>query len=180
MDSSRTSLPKAVKAVLDAIEKNTTLSVNALSRETGLNRRTVEKALDLLLESQTFFDRARLQVLKMDHLKMVEISEKSGLLELPENIQRLIIRTAYYPNPSIEESILVHMCLRGATSRENAILLDEDETLQKLVKQGQILKVETLPRFYLSDEGKIVADGALRLYPELKEMSARANPNLIL
>jgi hypothetical protein len=26
------------------------------------------------------------------------------------------------------------------------------------------------PRFYLSEEGKIVAEGALKLYPELKEL----------
>jgi hypothetical protein len=170
MQTTRTSLPEAVKTVLDTMEKRKTLSVNALSRETGLNRRTVEKALELLLNVQPYFLRKSLRLIEMNHSKLIEVNEKSGLLGLPENIQKLIIRTAYYPNPSKEETILVHMCLKEAISPEKALSLDKDAVLRKLVKQGQILQVEHTPRFYLSDEGTIVAEGALKVYPELKEL----------
>jgi hypothetical protein len=170
MQSKRTSFPKAVKTVMDIMEKRRTLSVNALSQETGLNRRTVEKALGLLLDVQPYFLHKKLRLVRMNHTKLIEINEKSGLLELPENIQRLIIRTAYYPNPSREEMILIHMRLKEGVSPESALALDKDEIIQKLVKQGQILQTEHVLKFYLSDEGKIVAEGALRLYPELKEL----------
>jgi len=170
MQSTRTSFPRAVKTVLDTMEKKRMLSMNALSRETGLNRRTVEKALKLLLEIQPYFLSRKLKLVEMNRTKLIEIIEKSGLLELPENIQRLIIRTAYYPIPSKEEMVLIHMCLKESLSPETSMSLEKDEIIQKLVKQGQILETERALRFYLSDEGKIVAEGALRLYPELKEL----------
>lgn len=171
MQSTRTSLPEAVKAVLDTMEKKRELSVNALSQETGLNRRTVEKALGLLLEVQPYFQRRNLRLIEMNHTTVIEINEKSGLLELPENIQRLIIRTAYYPNPSKEEMTLVHMRLKGAISPETAFSLENDAVVRKLVEQGQILRTKRA-LCHLSDEGKIVADGALKLYPELKELDS--------
>jgi hypothetical protein len=107
----------------------------------------------------------------MKHSKLIEINEKSGLLDLPETIQNLIIRIVYYPNPSKEETILTHMFLKEAISPEKAISLEKDATVRKLVKQGQVLEIERALRFYLSDEGKIVAEGALKLYPELKELA---------
>ncbi|MGA2309408.1 MAG: hypothetical protein ABSG57_07670 [Candidatus Bathyarchaeia archaeon] len=169
MQSNRTSFPEAVKTVLDTMEKKRTLSVNALSHETGLNRRTVEKTLRLLLDVQPYFLHRSLRLVEMNHSKLIEINEKSGLLDLPENIQNLIIRTVYYPNPSKEETILTHILLKEAFSPEKAISLEKDATVRKLVKQGQVLEERAL--FYLSDEGKIVAEGALKLYPELKELA---------
>lgn len=135
MQSRRTSLPDAVKAILEVLRTEANLSVTALSRETKLNRRTVEKALKLLLH-------------------------------IPENTRRLVIRTVYYPNPSKDEIVLVHMLLNNALSPQKSLSLERDQTIQKLVKQGQI--IEENGRLYLSDEGKIVAQGALTLYPELR------------
>jgi hypothetical protein len=172
MQSQRTSLREAVKTVMDIMEtKKGPLSVSALSQETGLNRRTVEKVLGLLMDTQDYFLRKSLRLVEMNHAKLVEINERSGLLGLPENIQRLIVRAAYYPSPSKEEMILVHLCLREATSPEKAVAFKKDAVIRKLVKQGQLLEVERTLRFYLSDEGKIVAHGALKLYPELEELA---------
>ena len=106
--------------------------------------------------------------MQSDWRKLIEVNEKTGLLELPENVQRLIIRTVYYPNPSKDEIVLIHMLLNNALSPQKSLSLERDQTVQKLVEQGQI--VEENGRLYLSDEGKIVAQGALRLYPELKEL----------
>lgn len=168
MQTSRTSFPEAVKIILETLKTERTLSVNALSRKTGLNRRTVEKALKLLLDIQPYFLEMKLNSVQSDWRKLIEVDEKTGLLELPENVQRLIIRTVYYPNPSKEEIVLIHMLLNDALSPQKSLSLERDQTVQKLMEQGQI--AEENGRLYLSDEGKIVAQGALRLYPELKEL----------
>ena len=58
-----------------------------------------------------------------------------------------------------------------ARNPENAIYLDKTDLIEKLVKQGQILGTEG--KYYLSDEGIIVANGTLNLYPELKELGKK-------
>jgi hypothetical protein len=168
MQISRTSFPEAVKIVLEALKTKESFSINALSKETGLNRRTIEKALKLLLEIQPYFQGMKLSFNESNWRKYIAANEKTGLLELPENVQRLIIRTVYYPNPSKDEIILIHLLLNDALSPQKALSLERDQTVQKLVEQGQIM--EENGRLYLSDEGKIVAQGALKLYPELKEL----------
>lgn len=56
-------------------------------------------------------------------MKIVQLTERTGLLGLPEEPQKLIIRTAYYPTPSREEEILVHTYLMEAKTPEKAIIL---------------------------------------------------------
>jgi hypothetical protein len=75
----------------------------------------------------------------------------------------------YYPNPSEEEIVLIHLLLSEAFSPEKSLSLRKDQTIQKLVDQGQVL--EGNKKLYLSDEGKIVAQGALKIYPELLELN---------
>jgi len=169
METSRTSFPEAVKTVMEALRTERTLSVNALSEETKLNRRTVEKALKLLLEIQPYFQQIKLSFIESDWRRLIGVSDRTGLLGLPEDVQRLIIRTIYYPNPSREEIILIHLLLNEALSPEKSVSLPKDQTIQKLVEQGQI--VEENGKLYLSDEGEIVAQGALKTYPELQEMN---------
>jgi hypothetical protein len=84
-------------------------------------------------------------------------------------VQRLIIRTMYYPNPSEEEILLIHLFLSEAFSPEKSLALRKDQAVQKLVDQGQL--VEENRKVYLSDEGKIVAQGTLKIYPELLQLS---------
>jgi len=172
MQATRTSFPEAVKAVLETLKKEKSLSVNAISRETKLNRRTVEKSLKLLLEIQPYFQEMKLGSVESDWRKLVEVKERTGLLGLPENVQRLIIRTIYYPNPSEEEIVLIHLLLNEAFSPEKALSLSQSRAGQKLLKQGQLL--ETDKKVFLSDEGKIVAEGALSIYPELSEINKRS------
>jgi hypothetical protein len=171
--SERTSFPEAVKTIMAALKEERSLSVNALSRETKLNRRTVEKALKLLLDIQPYFQQIKLSPAVSDWRKLVEVSERTGMLELPENVQRLIIRTVYYPNPSEEEIVLIHLLLNEATSAQKSVSLNKTQTIQKLVGQGQI--VEENDKLFLSDEGEIVAKGALKIYPELSEISKTAS-----
>jgi len=168
MQAERTSFPEAVKAVLSTLEKGEAFSVTHLSRETGLNRRTVEKVLSLLCEVQKSLQDKRLDIIKANKTKIVQLKRRYGLLSLPEDIQKLIVRAVYFPTPSREEELLVHLLLKEAWTPEKAIDLERTEIVEKLLKQGQLLEAEG--KFYLSDEGKIVAQGALKLYPELQKL----------
>ncbi len=174
MQSARTSFPHAVKTVLETLKKQKSLSVNALSKETGLNRRTVEKSLKLLLEIQPYFQEITLGSVETDWRKLVEVKERTGLLGLPENVQRLIIRTIHFPTPSEEEIALIHLLLNEAVSSEKALSLNKNLAVKKLIEQGQIS--EKNGKFYLSEEGKTVAQGALQVYPELNEINRHSSP----
>ena len=173
MQTTRTSFPEAIKIILEALETERSSTVTTLSRKTGLNRRTVEKSLKLLFEIQPYFQTIKLSNVESDWRRLVEVKSKTGLLELPENVQNLIIRTIYYPNPSEEEIVLIHLLLKDAFSMEKALALNKTHAVHKLVEQGQIL--EENDKMYLSDEGKIVAQGALKIYPELSEINKSAS-----
>jgi len=163
----RKSFPEATKIILDTLGKGESFSVSELSKQAGLNRRTVEKSLEVLTIAQNYFLERKLEITPLRHAKIVQLSKRSGLLNLPENLQKLIIRTVYYPSPSREEEILVYAYTKGAFSPEKATKINESTLVKKLLKQGQLMKSEE-GRIYLSDEGKTVAEGALNLYPELK------------
>jgi transposase-like protein len=171
MEIARTSFPEAVKLVMDTLKKERKLSVSQISQKTGLNRRTVEKSVKLLLEMQADFQEVSLDSEATNSKKIVEVKDRAGLLGLPENVQKLIIRTAYYPTPSQEEIVLIHLLINDAISPEKALSIDKSRVTQKLVKQGQLS--ENNGKLYLSDEGKIVAEGALEVYPELAEVNNR-------
>ena len=169
----RTNLTEAVRIVLDTLKNGEPYSISRLSREAGLNRRTVEKALDILQETQKHFLEKKLDISRLGQARLIQLSERSELLNLPEDLQRLIIRTAYYPTPSREEEVLVYLYREEAFSPESARAINKSKLVEKLVKQGQLLEITKgtmRARTYLSDEGKIVAEGALKLYPELKDL----------
>jgi DNA-binding transcriptional ArsR family regulator len=165
----RTSLPDAVRTILKSLEKGEGFSISQLSRETGLNRRTVEKALKLLEEVQETLAEKRLNIVKLQGTKMVQFRKNLGLSNLPENIQKLIIRTAYFPVPSREEELLVYVSQKGAFSAARAVPVERSSLVEKLLKQGQLLESGE-GKVYLSEEGRIVAKGALKIYPELQSV----------
>jgi len=167
----RTSCPQAVSIVLDTLTRaQAPCSISHLSRETGLNPRTVKKTLGILLKTQESLKEKRLDITKIGQTTIIQLNKRGGLLNLPEDLQNLIIRTAYYPTPSREEEILVYSYREKAFSAENAIKLDQSSVVKKLVEQGQLIETtkEDKRTYYLSDEGKIVSRGALKLYPELE------------
>ena len=91
------------------------------------------------------------------------------LLSLSEDIQKLIIRAKHFPMPSLEGYALAYMFLRKAISPKSAITMENEkqETIEKLVRQGQIKKTRK-GLLFLSDEGTIVAKGILKIHPQLK------------
>lgn len=89
----------------------------------------------------------------------------ANMLSLPEKIRHLIIK-AYYPTISREEEVLTYLLAHNATDASSKIKMDKDQTLVKLIKAGHV--EEKNGKFYLTNMGKMVANGALILYPELK------------
>jgi len=90
----------------------------------------------------------------------------SGMSSLTEKVRHLIIKASYYPMVSREEEILTYLLAHNATEANSRIKIDKDQTLAKLIKAGHV--GEKIGKFYLTNMGKMVANGALMLYPELR------------
>jgi hypothetical protein len=93
------------------------------------------------------------------------------MMELPDDIQKLIIRTKYFPQPSREDEIQVYLYSKKAFDSKSAVFLETTPIVRKLMKQERLEKVreEKESRFYLTEIGKMVALGALDIYPELEQ-----------
>jgi hypothetical protein len=167
----RTPFPEALMKVLETLkEKGNSFTVSRLALETRLHRRTVEKVVDLLPLLQKYLEESKITIEELNRVKLIRLQRRVGLADLPERTQKLIIRSLYYPEPSQEQMLLVHLLIRNATSPENALKLEGTNIVTKLKRQGQI--IEDRGRFYLSDEGIIVARGTLDLYPELADIAS--------
>jgi len=166
--SARTTLTDACRRILQCLkEAGKPVTVSELVRMTELNRKTVDKCAEFLQAIQKELERNKIVLNKMDHLKLIKLEPRVGMLSLPEKTQRLIIRTLYYPEPSEEVYLLVNLYLRKALDMGHAGSMPKTKFLQKLIRQGQIL--ESRKGIYLSPEGIKVAKGALAIYPELKK-----------
>lgn len=167
---SRTSFPEATKTVLKTIGKEEdSLTVSRLIQSTGLDRRTVEKVIETILETQKVLTNTKIKMEKVNNMRVLRLEDKSGMLSLPDPIQKLMIRSLYFPSTSREEELLANLYMRNATSKKNALKLDDVKLVNRLLKQGQILSTAGR-KFYLSKEGIMVAKGALDIYPELGQM----------
>lgn len=169
--AARTSFPRAVEAVLDHLETHRRVhTVSSLARDVKLNRRTVEKAVELILKTQHFVEQYRILLEGLERVRMLRIIERGGLSSLPSAVQKMVIRTLYFPNPSREQELLTHLLLRGATGPKEAVKLPGDRLGAELEKAGHIAQIDG--RFYLTRDGRRIAEGTLSLYPELKETRA--------
>ncbi len=166
-ESTRTPLTEACRIILRSLkEVGKPVTVSELVRMTKLNRKTVDKCTEFLQLIQKELEHNKIVLNEMNHLKLMKLEPRVGMLSLPEKTQRLIIRTLYYPEPSEEVYLLVHLYLRKAADPEHATSMPKTKSMRKLIKQGQIL--ESRKGMYLSSEGITVAKGALATYPELK------------
>jgi len=162
----RTSFPEATLRILDTLtSKENMYTISSLGSETKLNRKTVEKAVGLLAEIQKRLEGLHLEIENLNRMKAIRL-KRIGMLDLPEDTQRRILRSAYFPEPTEELKAIANLYLRGAVSPEKAISLNQTSLLKKFVRQGQVIRKER--KFYLSDEGIIVAKGSLDIYPELE------------
>ena len=165
----RTDFVTAYQKVLGILKSGEPYTLNKLSNEASLNFRTVKKILYVLESSQSSFSGKHLDVSNLKNLTVIKMKEKTGLTLFPEHIQSLIIKTSHYPTVSREEEVLVHLLLKNATNRNSAMDLLEDQTLKDLVEAEHVEK--TNGQYFLTEDGKYIAKGALKLYPELEKIS---------
>lgn len=171
-EGTRTTLTEACRIILQSLkEAGKPVTMSDLVRITELNRKTVDKCAEFLFNIQKELERNKIVLNEMNHLKLIKLEPRVGMLSLPEKTQKLIIRTLYYPEPSEEVYLLAHLYLRKGLDPERAIRMPKIKPMQKLIKQGQIL--ESKKGIYLSPEGVKVAKGALTIYPELKDARPR-------
>jgi hypothetical protein len=171
LSSNRTSLDEACELIIKRLsEEQKPYSITGLAKESQLHRKTVEKAINLLLDlEQKWLGNYRLKLLTVDNRKIVTLESRTGLLSYPEDIQRLIIKSRHFPLPTPEAYTLVYLYLNGAVSPEGAMPVQgKKEILRKLLRQGQI-KEQKQSHYYLTDEGIIVAKGTLRIFPDLEK-----------
>ena len=173
----RTDLVTAVQKTLEVLKSGEPYTLNKLSRDTKLNFRTIKKILTVLESSQSSFSGKVLDVSVLDKLTVIRMKEKTGLALYPQDIQNLIIKTAHYPTVSREEEILVYLLLKNAKSSSSGITLTEDQILKELVEAEHVAKT-TDGRYYLTADGQFIAIGALKLYPELKNVSLNSDSNV--
>jgi len=165
----RTDFVTAYHKVLGILKSGEPYTLSKLSQKANLNFRTIKKILYVLESSQSSFSGKYLDVTNLENLTVIKMKEKAGLTLFPEHIQSLIIKTSHYPTVSREEEVLVHLLLKNATNRNSTIDLLEDQTLKDLVEAEHVEK--TNGQYFLTEDGKYIAKGALKLYPELEKIS---------
>lgn len=92
-----------------------------------------------------------------------------GLGRLSGDAQGEAIRSMYFPDPSREEEALVRLLLAGATSGRDAAEAPDSAELRGMEEAGHVKRRGG--RFYLTEVGAYVAEGALSIYPELGRLA---------
>ncbi|MFQ6135013.1 MAG: hypothetical protein ACE5KU_04275 [Nitrososphaerales archaeon] len=162
----RTDLVTAYEKVVNTLKEGQPYTLRRLATETGLNHRTIIKAVKLLRISEDFLKTSQIEISDLNKMHIIKAKPRVGLASLPGPIQNMIIRTAYFPTISREEEILTHLHLKGATNPRKAISITEDRTLAELVEAEHIAKTRD-ERYYLTEDGQMIAEGATEIYSEL-------------
>lgn len=161
----RTDLVSATLQIMKIIQNGEEYTLNKISQETKLNFRTVRKVFKLLEACQIQLETKKINITHLDHAKHIQMKPKSGMTSMPTAIQKMLIRTSYYPTPDRYEEILVYLLQNGATKNTLAIQMDSNPILDELVVAEHVIKKRK--KYYLSDMGALTAKGAISLYPEL-------------
>ncbi len=110
-DRNRTRLEDAIRCILEALELEDELSVLELSKRTALNRRTIERVLDIFQRFQNYFATSYLEKIEgslvhrnhpdiygLDETRMMYMLKKLYLPHLRENLtkdkERALFQTA--------------------------------------------------------------------------------------
>jgi hypothetical protein len=173
----RTDFPTALTRILRVLGTGNPYTLNKLAEEARLNFRTVKKSIDFLSTNQTSFLDKGLDISSLNNVTVVRLKEKASLSLYPANIQQLIIRTVYYPTMSREEEILAHLFMKGAIDNNSAMAITQDKVLRELI-DAEHVAVTYDGLCYLTEDGKMIAEGALKLYPELERLASEPKENL--
>jgi DNA-binding IscR family transcriptional regulator len=171
VSSERTSLSEAVSMVLGTLKNERALTANDIARETHLNPRTVRKTISVLEETHSIFQKEKLVISKTSSGVYLTIEPRQiGLLNLPEDVQHMLIRTKYFPQPSRDQETLVYLFLKKAFDKKSATFLDNSQSIVKDLLKAQNIAITDDSKMYLTDIGKMVAQGTLEIYPELNSI----------
>lgn len=161
----RTDLTSATIQIMNTMSNGEQYTLKKISEKTELNFRTVQKVFKLIDEFQKRLDSKKINILHTKNVIKVQMKEKSGMTAMPIPIQKMLIRTTYYPTPNRHEELLVYLLQNNATSLKSSIVLEKSKIIEELVKAEHITKNKQ--RYFLSEMGAITARGAVSLYPEL-------------
>jgi DNA-binding transcriptional regulator YhcF (GntR family) len=177
LESNRTSLDEACEQIIRRLsEEQKPYSITSLAKESQLHRKTVEKAIRLLLTEQEWLVNYRLKLLTVDNRKIITLESRTGMLSYPEDIQRLIIKARHFPLPTPEVYPLVYLYLNDAISPEKSIAVrGKEEEIKRLLRQGKIGE-QKRSRYYLTEEGIIVAKGTIQIFPDLEKHKKKPKP----
>jgi predicted transcriptional regulator len=156
----RTDFSSAVSKTLKVLKDGESYTQNKLA----------QKILALLSDVQSTLHERKIYISEMENAKVIRMGERSGLASFPEKIQNLILKTVYYPTTSREEEILTHLLLTNALDEKSSIVIPKDKILSELIEAEFVTKTNK-GRFHLTSDGKMIAKGALKLYPELREIN---------
>lgn len=155
-------MPKRV--VTDVIEDIVDIIAEA---EEPLSTREIAKKKSLDWEATDKYLTMLSKIARRGTVKLV--AEKPNVklwkFERKPEERRRYLREKYFPEPEEEDFLYAEMLKAKATSPETAIRLKETPLLKQQLDHGQIAKAGG--RYYLTDEGVKVAEGTLKLYPEL-------------
>ncbi len=161
----RTDLTSATLQIMKTLQNGEPYTLNKISEETELNFRTVQKALKLIEACQEHLESKKISITHENHTVRIQMKSKSGITSMPTGIQKMLIRTSYYPTPGRNEELLVYLLQNNATKSTSAIQADSSKLLDELVAAEHVIKKGR--KYYLSEMGTITAKGAVSLYPEL-------------
>ncbi len=161
----RTDLASATLQIMKTLQNGESYTLNRISRETELNFRTVQKAFKLIEACQEQLESKKINIIHQNHVVHIQMKSKSGITSMPTPIQKMLIRTSYYPAPGRSEELLVYLLQNNATKNSSAIQMNSNKLLDELVAAEHVIKKGK--KYYLSEMGQIAAKGAMSLYPEL-------------
>ncbi len=162
---SRTDLTSATIEIMKTIANGKPYTLNKLSEKTELNFRTVQKAVVLIEEFQKQFESKKINITYLGNSTHIQMKSKNGITSMPIHVQKMLMRTTYYPTPDRNEEVLVYLLQNHATIPSSAIHMNSNVILDELVSAEYVIKKGK--KYYLSEMGIITAKGAISLYPEL-------------
>jgi len=161
----RTSLDDAILKVIETLECNKVMNISQIAKSTGLNWKTAEKVLSLLVEVSLKLEGKGIDSYEVGSSKMFLLVQKIGLEALPREIRNLYIRSEF-PEASKEQDVLVKLLLSGATSPDLTDKISNQELVKNLLEKKWIKKTRD-DSVFLTQLGIRIARGTLKTYPEL-------------
>ncbi len=165
--SKRTGLGSAILLVIDALQKFGGLNVSQVSEVTGLNWKTADRVLSLLVEVSEKMIGKKITEYNAGQARMYILADEIGLDRIPTRLRDMIIREEF-PEATEQQNLLVDLLLKGASCSAMAAEIGDSTIELDLVRTGRAILTDT-GRIFLTDLGMRIARGSLRTYPELAQ-----------